>query len=103
MEKLSVASLSKISKLSIKTVYRVFHGTASEKSVLKIKKSIYKLTGKIVDTKEIVKGRYSENSLIKSLCASVEKKPYSVSFSVTFDAPYSCVSFPGTADISLHL
>ena len=70
---LSVTLLSKKTKLSRKTVYKAFHGTASIKSVEKIQKYIYQLTGQLVPIKEITKGRYSDNSLIKSLCKNTEK------------------------------
>ena len=87
MEKLSVDSLSKISKLSRKTIYKAFHGTASNKSVIKVQKSILKLTGQLVPVKEITKGRYSDNSLIKSVCKNIEVgKKYSL-----ISASDSCV------------
>ena len=76
---LSVALLSKKTKLSRKTIYKVFHGTASVKSAIKVQKSIYELTGQLVPVKEITKGRYSDNSLIKSVCKNIEVgKKYSL-------------------------
>ena len=70
---LSVTEISKVSKLSRKTVYNVFRGTASLKSVSKVKKAIYKITKKVVKSDELVKGKYSNNSLIKILCKNTEK------------------------------
>ena len=70
---LSVTEISKASKLSRKTVYNVFRGTASLKSVSKVKKAIYKITKKVVESDELVKGKYSNNSLIKILCKNTEK------------------------------
>ena len=70
---LSISELAKKSRLSRKTIYKVFYGTASLKSVQKVKKSLYKLTGQVFPIKEITKGKFSDNSLIKSLCKDIQK------------------------------
>ena len=98
--------IAKKAGLSRKTVYKAFHGTASDESVLKIKKSVYSLTGLQIPVKELLKGKYSDVGLIRSLSKSVERslvKTFYVGY--TDDVRSSCydTDVSVSADFELQL
>ena len=98
---LSVSDIAKKAKLSRKTVYKVFYGTASLESAKKVQKSIFSLIGKSIPIKEIVKGRYSDNCLIKSLCQFTENQSSDKSVHFSFLSPFDLCA-RDTDDVDTH-